>query len=96
MKLSKYIVLISTTVLLCNCKNEKKEVSETKSGYQLKPVNIQNVKVTDEFWLPIIKRVQEKTIEYAIAKCKEEGRLDNFLMAGGKMEGEVKAEMNLF
>ncbi|MDA0178434.1 glycoside hydrolase family 127 protein [Mesoflavibacter profundi] len=96
MKLSKHIILIATAVLLFNCKKDQKEVaevSEPKTGYQLEPVDIQNVKVTDEFWLPIIKRVQEKTIEYAIAKCEEEGRLDNFLMAGGQMEGEVKGEM---
>lgn len=96
MKLSKHIILIATAVLLFNCKTDKKdvaEVTEPKTGYQLEPVDIQNVKVTDEFWLPIIKRVQEKTIEYAIAKCEEEGRLDNFLMAGGQMEGEVKGEM---
>ncbi|HEU4790235.1 MAG TPA: glycoside hydrolase family 127 protein, partial [Flavobacterium sp.] len=42
---------------------------------------------------PIIKKVQEKTIEYAIHKCEEEGRLDNFLIAGGKMKGEVKGQM---
>ena len=67
---------------------------ETKnSGYIITPVNIQNVKLTDAFWLPIIKKVQEKTIEYAIHKCEEEGRLDNFLIAGGKMKGEVKGQM---
>ena len=63
------------------------------SGYQITPVNIKNVKLTDEFWLPIIKKVQEKTIEYAIKKCEEEGRLDNFLIAGGKMKGTVKGQM---
>lgn len=96
MKYYKFIFILAITVLLFNCKTDKKdvvEVTEPKTGYQLEPVDIQNVKVTDEFWLPIIKRVQEKTIEYAIAKCEEEGRLDNFLMAGGKMEGEVKGEM---
>ncbi|TRX39393.1 glycoside hydrolase family 127 protein [Flavobacterium restrictum] len=64
-----------------------------KSGYSITPVNIQNVKLTDAFWLPIIKKVQEKTIEYAIHKCEEEGRLDNFLIAGGKMKGTVKGQM---
>ncbi|HSD07429.1 glycoside hydrolase family 127 protein [Flavobacterium sp.] len=62
-------------------------------GYNISPVNIQDVKITDAFWLPIIKKVQEKTIEYAIHKCEEEGRLDNFLIAGGKMKGEVKGQM---
>lgn len=62
-------------------------------GYMITPVNIQNVKLKDSFWLPIIKRVQEKTIEYSIEKVDEEGRLDNFLIAGGKIEGQVKGAM---
>ncbi|MCV9387258.1 glycoside hydrolase family 127 protein [Reichenbachiella ulvae] len=67
----------------------KQEVFE----YPLKPLNIRDVHVEDDFWLPIIQRVQQKTISYAIEKCQEEGRLDNFLIAGGKMEGEVKGSM---
>ncbi len=76
-------------------KNTQQTIStiENPTGYSISPVDIKNVQVTDQFWLPIIKRVQEKTIEYAIAKCEEEGRLDNFLIAGGQMEGEVKGEM---
>lgn len=64
-----------------------------KLDYAITPVNIQNVKLTDKFWLPIIKKVQEKTIEYAIHKCEEEGRLDNFLIAGKQKEGFVKGQM---
>tara|TARA_R110002051_G_C8762505_1_gene501918 strand:+ start:3907 stop:5889 length:1983 start_codon:yes stop_codon:yes gene_type:complete len=67
--------------------------SESTIGYEITPVNIQNVKLTDDFWLPIIKRVQDKTIAYAIQKCKEEGRFDNFLIAGGKMKGKVRGVM---
>ncbi|MGB3144266.1 MAG: beta-L-arabinofuranosidase domain-containing protein [Maribacter sp.] len=70
-----------------------KSDTEESVGYHITPVNIQNVKLTDDFWLPIIKRVQEKTIGYAIEKCKEEGRFDNFLIAGGEMEGSVKGVM---
>lgn len=90
------IVYLLLVMSLIGCQSKKKEISkdeQQKTGYQIEPVDIQNVKVTDDFWLPIIKRVQEKTIEYAIAKCKEEGRLDNFLIAGGEMEGEVKGKM---
>lgn len=82
-----------------SCKEKPKELavnsSEVKKteGYKIEPVNIQHVKLTDDFWLPIIKRVQEKTIQYAIDKCEEEGRMDNFLIAGGKMEGSVKGAM---
>ena len=59
-----------------------------KLDYAITPINIKNVKLTDKFWLPIIKKIQEKTIEYAIHKCEEEGRLDNFLIAGKQKEIE--------
>lgn len=96
MKLSKNILIIAFSLVLFNCKTDKKEnveVEETKTGYPIASVNIQHVKLTDEFWLPIIKRVQEKTIDYAINKCEEEGRFDNFLIAGKKLEGTVKGAM---
>lgn len=67
--------------------------SEAEFGYPITPINIQHIKLEDDFWLPIIKRVQEKTIEYALKKCEEEGRMENFLIAGGKMEGETRGAM---
>ena len=82
-----------------SCKEQPKEQQDnqktvnTALDYPIEPVNIQNVKLKDEFWLPIIQRVQEKTIEYALAKCEEEGRFDNFLIAGGEMEGKAKGAM---
>lgn len=71
----------------------KKLDKPKKLAYNITPVNIKNVKLTDAFWLPIIKKVQEKTIEYAIHKCEEEGRLDNFLIAGKQKEGTVRGQM---
>ncbi|CAM3588529.1 glycoside hydrolase family 127 protein [Flavobacterium chungbukense] len=69
------------------------KTSALKAGYQIEPVNIQNVKLTDSFWLPIIKRVQEITIAYAIKKCDEEGRFENFLIAGKQKTGTTRGEM---
>lgn len=96
MKLSKHILILVTTLFLFNCKTKEKDIAEKQEknlSYLIQPIDIQQVKLTDDFWLPIIKRVQEKTIEYAIKKCENEGRLDNFLIAGGKMEGSVKGAM---
>ncbi len=62
-------------------------------AYPITPVNIRNVKMADNLWLPTIKKVQEKTIDYAIKKCEEEGRMENFLIAGGKMKGETRGQM---
>lgn len=86
-------------MFMVSCKQQPKEEQKQQGevnvapDYALEPVNIQNVKLKDEFWLPIIQRVQEKTIEYALAKCEEEGRFDNFLIAGGEMEGKTRGAM---
>ncbi|MCF1190893.1 glycoside hydrolase family 127 protein [Mangrovimonas sp. AS39] len=97
MKRINQILIFGVSLLIFNCNNETQvtgvEEPGSGMGYPIEPVDIQHVKVTDEFWLPIIKRVQEKTIDYAIAKCEEEGRFDNFLIAGGQMKGEVRGEM---
>lgn len=100
LKMNKTILLLAGILFLTSCK--QKEISEKKykakntndlTSYPIEPVDIKNVQLTDEFWLPIVKRVQEKTIEYAIQKCTKEGRFDNFLIAGGQMEGTVKGVM---
>ena len=91
------LLILSCFIFLFSCKNEIQNIDPKTTtdnfAYVIKPVNIRNVKLKDSFWLPIIKKVQEKTIEYAIEKCKEEGRFDNFLIAGGKMKGSVKGSM---
>jgi DUF1680 family protein len=92
-------VIIMLVTACSNTKKRTEDQNETKdktvlvSGYPIEPVAISRVKITDNFWLPIIKRVQEKTIEYAIHKCKEEGRFENFLIAGGVKKGTVKGKM---
>ena len=95
MTIQKTIIVVASLVMTVYV-HAQQPIQKTKVptlSYSISPVNIQNVKITDVFWLPIIKKVQEKTIEYAIKKCEEEGRLDNFLIAGGKMKGTVKGQM---
>lgn len=88
------VLVISLTLLFSeNDERTKITVSDPTGTYPIQSVPIADVKVTDAFWLPIIKRVQEKTIYYAIKKCADEGRFDNFLIAGGKMKGAVKGQM---
>jgi uncharacterized protein len=90
------ILWLIAIVFLAGCKPDPLDKGVSDNGlsdYPIRPVDIRNVKLTDAFWLPIIREVQEKTIEYALQKCKEEGRFDNFLIAGGKMQGEVRGYM---
>lgn len=93
------ITILLSFLIFVSCKEtnndavQSTKTSVLKAGYEIEPVNIQNVKLTDSFWLPIIKRVQEVTIAYAIQKCNEEGRFENFLIAGKQKTGEVRGQM---
>ncbi|MDH7603850.1 MAG: glycoside hydrolase family 127 protein [Melioribacter sp.] len=61
--------------------------------YPILPVNIKNIVLHDNFWLPKIRVIQDTTIKYAFDKCDKEGRIENFLVAGGKKKGTYKGKM---
>jgi DUF1680 family protein len=63
------------------------------SDYPITMIDINKVEITDNFWLPKIKTVQSATIPFAFEKCRNEGRMDNFLIAGGKKQGKVRGKM---
>lgn len=85
----KYSLIILIAISLSSCQPNKKEFGT----YPIKSPSIKNVTVNDDFWLPKIKTIQETTIPFGFNKCIEEGRLDNFLIAGGKQKGPVKGVM---
>ncbi len=63
------------------------------SDYPISGISIKDVILNDSFWLPKIKVIQDTTIHYAFDKCDKEGRMENFLVAGGKKEGSYKGKM---
>lgn len=63
------------------------------SDYPISGLSIKDVILNDGFWLPKIKVIQDTTIHYAFDKCDKEGRMENFLVAGGKKEGSYKGKM---
>ncbi len=65
---------------------------EAKGDYPVKPVEFTKVKVMDDFWLPRIKTNQNITIPFAMQQNEKTGRVDNFAIAGGLIEGEYKGE----
>ena len=56
--------------------------------YPIQPVPFTDVQLTDEFWAPRIETNRKVSIPYAFGKCEENGRMDNFAIAGGLKEGE--------
>jgi DUF1680 family protein len=69
------------------------EKKSTYYDYPIVAVNVKNVAINDSFWLPKIKIIQDSTIPYAFNKCDKEGRMESFLIAGGKKKGKVRGKM---
>ena len=82
------ILLVIIPLLLQSCRQQPKH-----KDYPISMIDIKNVELTDSFWLPKIKTVQNTTIKYGLEKCVNEGRLDNFLIAGKKKKGKVNGKM---
>jgi DUF1680 family protein len=95
MRLLKFIGTITLGVasisLLWNCNNHGTELPAKR--YPISSIDIKSVMLTDSFWLPKTRLIQDTTIKYAFEKCAEEGRMDNFLIAGKKMNGKVRGKM---
>ena len=85
----KRIIFFLVALLALNCSQKKSQYSD----YPISAVSIKKVILNDNFWLPKIKVIQNTTIRYAFEKCEKEGRMQNFLIAGGKEKGSVKGKM---
>lgn len=57
------------------------------SGW-LKTPSPDEVRIKDNFWTPKIDRNRDVTIPYVFSQCEATGRIDNFAVAGGLMEGK--------
>ena len=67
-------------------------VHAAERDYPIRPVPFTQVKLADPFWAPRIETNRKETIPYAFGKCEENGRMDNFDIAAGTLEGEQKGD----
>jgi DUF1680 family protein len=58
--------------------------------YPVEPVPFTDVRITDEFWAPRLETNRKVTIPYDFKKCEETGRIANFDVAAGKIEGKFR------
>lgn len=82
-------VLLLFILASMTCTDGRREYAD----YPIHDVNIRNITLNDHFWLPKIKMIQDRTIQHAFEKCNQEGRIDNFLVAGGVKSGSYKGKM---
>lgn len=61
-----------------------------QEDYPLTPVPFNEVRVTDRFWAPRLETSRKVTIPHSFRQCEETGRINNFAVAGGLMEGKTE------
>lgn len=65
---------------------------QPKMQAPLNPVPFTAVKITDQFWAPKIETNRTVSIPSAFKKSEETGRMANFALAGGLIEGEHQGD----
>lgn len=63
-----------------------------QKDYPIQPVAFTSVHVNDNFWQPKMEVNAKVTIPYVLAQCKANGRMDNFLRAAKKLDGDKLSE----
>lgn len=79
MKLQNLLIIMLS---LAACKTQP-----GKEDYKIQGVPFNEVKISDQFWLPKIETNRTVTIPASFAKCEETGRVENFVKAA-KKEGK--------
>ncbi|WP_136689256.1 glycoside hydrolase family 127 protein [Halorhabdus amylolytica] len=54
------------------------------------PVSVEDATIDDEFWTPRIETVRETTIDFVYDRLVESGRIENFRVAAGHVDGEFQ------
>jgi DUF1680 family protein len=83
--MKKVFIFAGISILMFSCTNPS--TGDVAGDYPIRQVKLNSVELTDSFWLPKIRMIQEKTIRYAFDKCVSEGRLENFATAARVIGG---------
>src|SRR5450759_4649139 len=73
-------------ILLSGCSRK----SIRRADYPIQPVPFTDVKLTDNFWAPRIKKNASVTIPIAFGYCESTGRVKNFEIAAGLDTGKFQ------
>ncbi len=87
-------ICLGLTIIVIASQAYAAEASKPKSkmDYPVQPAPFTAVHFDDQFWKPRIETNRTITIPFALEKCETHGRMDNFSIAGGLMEGEHKGD----
>lgn len=66
----------------------------TQPDVPIKEVPFTQVHVNDQFWLPRMETNRTVSIPSAFKQCEDNGRFDNFALAGGLIKGEHRGDFS--
>jgi len=79
--------MIAGQVLLAACCLAGEEPGVPQRDYNVTPVEFNKVHVADPFWTPRLETSRKVTIPYAFEQCQQTGRIRNFEISAGLLEG---------
>ena len=88
----RFIYLLSLILFIACDQQSASKGSSPDKDYPIQPVPFTDVHINGDFWLPRLKTNQEVTLPFDFQKCEETGRIDNFAIAGGLMQGEFRGK----
>ncbi|HPR33018.1 MAG TPA: hypothetical protein PLK12_13015, partial [Prolixibacteraceae bacterium] len=80
------MMLLGLLCTLLGCNPDYQELT------RLDPVPFTAVRISDDFWAPKIETNRTVSIPSAFHQCEINGRIDNFALAGGRIEGEHQGD----
>ncbi|MGA2677827.1 MAG: beta-L-arabinofuranosidase domain-containing protein [Sedimentisphaerales bacterium] len=72
----------------CQTGASRGKLVKLKKDYPICMVPMTDVSLTDKFWKPKIETNRNVTIPHILKMCEKSGRINNFSVAGGLMEGQ--------
>ena len=83
----KYLPAIMLAVPIIMLAPRPSMAQEMQKDYPIRPVPFTDVQIGEGFWAPRMEANTRTTVPFALQKCEDTGRIDNFAKAGGLMEG---------
>lgn len=85
------LVGVAATAVITSCTSEN---SYQAPDAPVKEVSFTNVHIDDEFWASRIETNRKVSIPAAFKECEDNGRFDNFAIAGGLKKGEHRGDFS--
>jgi uncharacterized protein len=81
----RYVLIISTILSF-----QTHQKTPIYPNSQLQEIPINEVKINDQFWLPIIQKVQQVTLPSLFEIAEKQGKIDNFRIIAKRKKGKIK------